>query len=72
MAFRDLTRPRRSRRSSTPSRANQIDIGLAATGLLTSDSQLGTISGNQLEKLESQEEAKKSELVSVSQGQRPW
>jgi len=52
--------------------ANQIDIGLAATGLLTSDAKLGATSDDDLERLESQEEKKKTELVSLSQGARPW
>ncbi|MEU0493967.1 ATP-binding cassette domain-containing protein [Mycobacterium sp. NPDC006124] len=52
-------------------RANQIDIGLAATGLLTSDAKIGTTSESDLEILRSKEEEKKAEVVSVSRGDRP-
>ena len=57
--------------------ANQIDIGLAATGLLTPDAPLGATSEQDLEQLESKEEEKKTELVSLTRpsgrgGARPW
>ncbi|OFE17180.1 hypothetical protein BA895_17100 [Humibacillus sp. DSM 29435] len=52
--------------------ANQIDIGLAATGVLESSTKLGAISDSDLEELEVEEEKKKTELVSITQKKRPW
>ncbi|MEO7060571.1 MAG: ATP-binding cassette domain-containing protein [Lapillicoccus sp.] len=53
-------------------KANQIDIGLAATGVLESTTKLGAISDTDLEELVVEEEKKKTELVTVTQKPRPW
>ncbi|MGI8457153.1 MAG: ATP-binding cassette domain-containing protein [Propionibacteriaceae bacterium] len=52
--------------------ADQINIGLAATGLHTSGAASSTMSATDRQELESEEAEKKTELVSVSQGERPW
>jgi ABC-type sugar transport system ATPase subunit/ribose/xylose/arabinose/galactoside ABC-type transport system permease subunit len=55
-------------------RANQFDIGLAATGLLTSSAPVGAISDVDREHLKDEVEAEKhkTEVVAVDQGRRAW